>query len=114
MQPTQPTIDNNSVSTGLATWTHLEYDQVSRTYTPMPQTKPISINPTKKALRIEIIPRTLTGSLVPNRMPIDDNSYNVSGGVTNDVNMTLTPLSVDLIGSPTVVPALRAEVTVIP
>lgn len=68
---------------------------------------PLSINPANGKLRMEIVPRSIGLSNVPNRMPIDANSYNVAGALTNDSDKTLTPLSVDLILG---TPCLRIEI----
>lgn len=111
MSQSHPTIDNNSVSVGLGTWNRRVYNDLKHSYDTFPTPKAISINPSNKALRIEIIPRTLSGTQVPERMPIDNNSYSVAGALTNDANLTITPLSVDVIID---IPALRADVTLLP
>ena len=67
---------------------------------------PLTYDVATGALLIEVIPHTIGTLNVPHRMPIDQNSVNVSGGVTNDSNKTLTPLSVDLIQN---FPLLRIE-----
>ena len=67
---------------------------------------PLSYDVVTGKLKIEIIPHTIGTINVPHRMPIDENSYNVNGGVTNDANQTLTPISVDLIQG---FPLLRIE-----
>lgn len=114
MRPAEPTIDDNSNGVALGTWHDRVYNVEKQMYEVLPIPKPISINPIKQAIRIEIIPRTLAASNVPSRMPIDHNSQHVSGALTHDANQTLTPLSADIIGSPTIVRALRADVTIIP
>jgi len=67
---------------------------------------PLTFDVATGALLIEVIPHTIGTINVPHRMPIDENSYNVNGGVTNDSNKTLTPISVDLIAG---FPLLRIE-----
>ena len=67
---------------------------------------PLTFNPITGALIIEIIPHAIGTLNVPSRMPVDDNSWNVDGGLTNDLNKTLLPLSVDLIAG---FPLLRIE-----
>lgn len=72
---------------------------------------PLSINPVNQKLLIEIIPVSSIGTKnVPSRMPIDASSANVSGGLTNDSNEILTPLSTDSVGSPVSIPCLRVDV----
>lgn len=93
-------VDNNSRNLG-----HGVYYDKGRLHA-----MPFSINPTTKRLLVEIIPRSIGTMNVPNRMPIDQNSINVAGGLTNDSNKILTPLSVDLVGSPVAIPCLRIEV----
>lgn len=108
-----PTIDSNSNGVTLGTWFDRRYNPITRVYDVYPVPRPIYINPVKRAVRIEVIPRTLAATNVPNRMPIDENSQHVSGALTHDINQTLVPLSVDIIGSPTIVRALRTDVTII-
>jgi len=80
---------------------------VGRTVQTDNPTNPISlaINPVTKKLRIEIVPRSLSAAIIPNRMPVDANSYNVAG--TLDEDGVLTPLSVDLVQD---TPLLRVEI----
>lgn len=93
-------IDNNSRNLGHGVY----YDKGKL------HAMPFSIDPMTKKLLIEIIPKTIGTVNVPHRMPIDENSVNVSGGLTNDSNKALTPLSVDLVGSPVAIPCLRIQV----
>lgn len=68
---------------------------------------PLTYDVATGALLIEVIPHTIGIIDVPHRMPIDQNSYNVNGGVTNDSDKILTPISVDLIEG---FPLLRVEI----
>lgn len=106
-----PNIDDNGNSVSLGIWDSRIYNPNTKVYDVFPVPIPFSINPVKKAIRIEIIPRTLPPANVPDRMPIDENSINAAGALTHDVNETLTPLSVDLIQG---LPAVRCDVTIIP
>ena len=93
----------------MGVWYDRQYDVPSQSWRMVPVPTPIAITPDGK-LRIEIIPRTLSAGDLPNRMPIDANSYNVAGALTDDSNLTLTPLSVDVIID---VPAVRIDATLI-
>jgi hypothetical protein len=70
---------------------------------------PFAINPATNALLVEVIPigsplATFNGL---NRLKIDGNTRNVAGGVTDDSDQTITPLTVDLIAG---LPCLRVEI----
>lgn len=91
------TIDSNSRNVGLG------YVQGTNN-----MVLPLAINPTTKELLIEVIP--IGSPLAPfnglNRLKIDGNTKNVAGGVTDDSNQDITPLTVDLIAG---LPCVRVE-----
>ena len=110
MPTPQSNVDDSGNQVTHGAWENRVYNPVTRTYDSFLVVEPLVINPTRKALRIEIIPRTLPPANVPDRMPIYD-SRNAYGGLTNDVAETLTPLSADVISG---LPALRLDVTIVP
>lgn len=58
-------------------------------------TLPTFVNPNTGELLIEIIPTGSDGTITTHKnLPIDENSRNCAGAVTDDSNETLTPLTV--------------------
>jgi hypothetical protein len=72
------------------------------------ETLPFFINPSTGELLVEIIPTAVAGTIINrNILNIDENNRNVGGGVTDDANEDIIPLTtvdhVDL-------PCLRIEI----
>ena len=102
----QPNIDASSRSVALGVWMNRVYDSSTKTWNYFPVPTPIAINPVTKKVKIEVIPKTLSAPIIPDRMPIDANSNHVAGALTDDSDETLTPLSIELVEY---IPALRVD-----
>lgn len=68
---------------------------------------PITINANTLELRVEIIPINSGGTIISSNIPIDENTHQISGAVTDDANETITPLTVNEIAG---IPCLRVDV----
>ncbi len=67
---------------------------------------PLRVNGANNKLRIEIVPKPLTGTGVARNLFIDGNTKNVGGAITNDSNEVITNLTVDEVVA---FPCLRIE-----
>lgn len=58
-------------------------------------TLPTFVNPSTGELLVEIIPTGTVGTAItPRNLNIDENHRNVGGGLTDDANLFITPLTV--------------------
>lgn len=57
---------------------------------------PLLVNPATGELLVEIIPITDDGTIITRlNIPIDENTHQVSGAITDDSDQTITPLTVE-------------------
>lgn len=65
-----------------------------------PSVVPLSINPLTGELRVEVIPTGSDGTIISyENIPIDENTHQVAGAVTDDSNEDIVPLTVtDILG----------------
>lgn len=71
------------------------------------QVLPITVVPNTNELRIEIIPSSTAGSIIPTRnINLDENTHQITAAVTDDSQQEIIPLTVVEVVN---VPCLRIE-----